>query len=198
MAVSEKAVEFLGNSLATGRPVPGQSLTNSPEDKYKWESPPEFTSTREATTYVFGLVTVPATTTNLLMSVTNGVGIVDLASIILYSGFLEGKWNPDLMTLLMETTMYMIMALAEKAEIDYVIETGDDEKPNEMSADKEVEMIKNGISSLDNMKQQATQQLNDKVIPQEVKEMIDSTELSPSLLEKVKSNPNSSLLGKGE
>ena len=198
MAVSEKAVEFLGNSLATGRPVPGQSLTNSPEDKYKWESPPEVTSTREATTYVFGLVTVPATATNLLMSVTNGVGIVDLASIILYSGFLEGKWNPDLMTLLMEPTMYMIMALAEKAEIDYVIETGDDENPKEMSADKEVEMIKNGISSLDNMKQQATQQLNDKVIPQEVKEMIDSTELSPSLLEKVKSNPNSSLLGKGE
>ena len=145
MAVSEKAIEFLGNSLDKGRATPGQSLTNSPDNKYKWESPPEFTSTREATTYVFGLVTVPATTTNLLMSVTNGVGIVDLASIILYSGFLEGKWNPDLMTLLMEPTMYMIMALAEKAEIDYVIETGDDEKPKEMSADKEVEILKKAV-----------------------------------------------------
>ena len=198
MAVSEKATEFLGNSLATGRPVPGQSLTNSPEQPYKWEQPPEFVNTNEATTYVFGLLTEPETTSNLLMSVMNGVGIIDLASIVLYSGFLEGKWNPDLMTLLMEPTMYMIMALAEKADIEYQIEAGESEQPIEMSPDKEINMLKGGISELDNMKKKATQQINEKVIPQEVKEMIDTTELSPSLLEKVKSNPSSSLLGKGE
>ena len=198
MAVSEKAIEFLGNSLSTGRAVPGQSLTNSPEDKYKWESPPEFTNSREASMYVFQAVTVPEATANLLISVINGVSIIDLASIILYSGFLEGKWNPDLMTILMEPTMYMIMALAEKAEIDYVLETGDDEKPKQMSSDKEVEIIKSGINEFDNLKKQAAQQINKNVIPKEVQEMIDNTELSPSLLEKVKSNPSSSLLGKGE
>ena len=198
MAVSEKAVEFLGNSLATGRPVPGQSLTNSPDNKYKWESPPEFTNHKEASMYIFETITVPDTTSNLLISVINGVGVVDLASIILYSGFLEGKWNPDLMTLLMEPTMYMIMALAEKAEIDYTLESGEDELPKKMNPNKELEMVKRGISSFDNMKQKAAQQINEKVIPQEVKEMIETTELSPSLLEKVKSNPNSSLLGKGE
>ena len=48
-----------------------------------------------------------------------------IASITLYSGFLEGKWNPDLMVMLMEPTMYMIMALAEKAEIPYQLEAGD-------------------------------------------------------------------------
>jgi hypothetical protein len=198
MAVSEKAVEFLGNSLNTGRPVPGQSLTNSPEDKYKWESPPEFTNHKEASMYVFETVTVPETTANLLISVINGVSIIDLASIILYSGFLEGKWNPDLMTLLMEPTMYMIMALAEKAEIDYVLDAGEDEQPRQMSPDKEVEIMKRGINEFDNIKKQAAQQINKNVIPQEVQEMIDNTELSPSLLEKVKSNPSSSLLGKGE
>ena len=198
MAVSEKAVEFLGNSLATGKAIPGQSLTNSPDTKYKWESPPEFTNHKEASMYIFETITVPDTTSNLLISVINGVGVVDLASIILYSGFLEGKWNPDLMTLLMEPTMYMIMALAEKAEIDYTLESGEDELPKKMNPNKELEMVKGGISSLDNMKQKAAQQINEKVIPQEVKEMIETTELSPSLLEKVKSNPNSSLLGKGE
>jgi hypothetical protein len=198
MAVSEKAVEFLGNSLNTGRPVPGQSLTNSPEDKYKWESPPEFTNHKEASMYVFETVTVPETTANLLISVINGVSIIDLASIILYSGFLEGKWNPDLMTLLMEPTMYMIMALAEKAEIDYVLDAGEDEQPRQMSPDKEVEIMKRGINEFDNIKKQAAQQINKNVIPQEVQEMIDNTELSPSLLEKVKSNPSSSLLGNGE
>jgi hypothetical protein len=198
MAVSEKAVEFLGNSLNRGRPVPGQSLTNSPEDKYKWESPPEFTNHKEASMYVFETVTVPETTANLLISVINGVSIIDLASIILYSGFLEGKWNPDLMTLLMEPTMYMIMALAEKAEIDYVLDAGEDEQPRQMSPDKEVEIMKRGINEFDNIKKQAAQQINKNVIPQEVQEMIDNTELSPSLLEKVKSNPSSSLLGNGE
>ena len=197
MAVSEKAVEFLGNSLNTGRPVPGQSLTNSPEDKYKWESPPEFTNHKEASMYVFETVTVPETTANLLISVINGVSIIDLASIILYSGFLEGKWNPDLMTLLMEPTMYMIMALAEKAEIDYVLDAGEDEQPRQMSPDKEVEIMKRGINEFDNIKKQAAQQINKNVIPQKVQEMIDNTELSPSLLEKVKSNPSSSLLGNG-
>jgi len=198
MAVSDKAVEFLENSLDTGRPVPGQSLTNSPEQPYKWEQPPEFVNTNEATTYVFGLLTEPETTSNLLMSVMNGVGIIDLASIVLYSGFLEGKWNPDLMTLLMEPTMYMIMALAEKADIEYQMESGESEQPIEMSPDKEINMLKGGISELDNMKKQATQQVNEKVVPQNIQEMIEETELSPSLLEKVKSKPSSSLLGKGE
>ena len=198
MAVSEKAIEFLGNSLATGKAIPGQSLTNSQEQPYKWEQPTEFVNSKEASLYIFETITVPETTSNLLLSVINGVGVIDLASIILYSGFLEGKWNPDLMTLLMEPTMYMIMALAEKAEIEYVLDSGENEQPKEMSPDKEINMLKGGISELDNMKKKATQQINEKVIPQEVKEMIDTTELSPSLLEKVKSNPSSSLLGKGE
>ena len=75
--------------------------------------------------YVFETLTVPETTTNVLLSLSNGVGVMDIASIILYSGFLEGKWNPDLMTLLMEPTMYMVMALAEKANIDFDLEAGD-------------------------------------------------------------------------
>ena len=131
MAVSEKAVEFLGNSLNTGRPVPGQSLTNSPEDKYKWESPPEFTNHKEASMYVFETVTVPETTANLLISVINGVSIIDLASIILYSGFLEGKWNPDLLLLLIEPVAYMIMALAEIADIEIIIDNDDETNPDE-------------------------------------------------------------------
>ena len=35
-----------------------------------------------------------------------------------YVGFREGKWNPDLMMMLIEPFMYLLMALAEKAGID--------------------------------------------------------------------------------
>jgi len=198
MAVSDKAVEFLGNSLDTGRPIPGQSLTNSPDQPYKWEQPSEFVNTSEATTYVFGILTEPETTTNLLLSVSNGVSIVDLASIVLYSGFLEGKWNPDLMTLLMEPTMFMIMALAEKADIEYQMEAGDIEQPTEMSSDKQLGLLKEGINELDNMKNKAVSNINPRVIPENVREMVEEVELSPSLLEKVKTVSNKSLLSKGE
>ena len=198
MAVSEKAIEFLGNSLATGKAIPGQSLTNSPDNKYKWERPPEFTNVKEASMYVLETLTVPDTVSNLLNSVANGVGIIDLASIVLYSGFLEGKWNPDTMTLLMEPTMYMIMALSEKAEIEYVIESGDDERPKEMSPSKQLSNINQGINEFDKLRNQSTQKVSAQVIPQDIKQMIEETELPSSLLDQVKSNTTPSLLNKEE
>ena len=43
----------------------------------------------------------------------------------------------------MEPTMYMVMAFAEKADIDYNLEAGDDEAPVEMSAESQaVETIR--------------------------------------------------------
>ena len=115
MAISEKATNFMGSSLAKGKAIAGQSLTNSPDQPYNWERPAEHSNPNEAMMYVFETLTVPETTANILLSISNGVGVIDIASITLYSGFLEGKWNPDTMLLLMEPTMYMIMALAEKA-----------------------------------------------------------------------------------
>jgi hypothetical protein len=195
MAISEKAVEFLGNSLATGKAVPGQSLTNSPEQPYKWEQPPEFVNTKEASLYVFSVLTTPETVPNLLESVANGVGIVDLASIVLYSGFLEGKWNPDLMTLLMEPTMYMIMALAEKANIKYVVDTGDDEKEPEITGEQQEKTFKRGLTALEEIKNQTVNRINPQTIPVEVREQIEQIELPKGLLEK-QDQPNS-LLSKG-
>ena len=184
MAISEKAVEFLGNSLATGKAVPGQSLTNSPEQPYKWEQPPEFVNTKEASLYVFSVLTTPETVPNLLESVANGVGVVDLASIVLYSGFLEGKWNPDLMTLLMEPTMYMIMALAEKANIKYVVDTGDDDKEPEITGDQQEKTFKRGLTALEEIKNQTVNRINPQTIPVEVRQQIEQIELPKGLLEK--------------
>lgn len=198
MAVSEKAINFIQGSLNTGRAIPGQSLTNSPDQQYKWEQPTEYTNPREAMLYVFETLTVPETTTNILLSLSNGVGVVDIASITLYAGFLEGKWNPDVMLLLMEPTMYMVMALAEKAGIPYNLEAGDDETPVEMSPDKQVATLEKGINELDKMKQVAASRVNPQSVPEEVRKVIEETELSPSLLEKVEEKTNTSLLAKEE
>ena len=199
MAVSEKAINFIQGSLEKGRPIPGQSLTNAPDQPYNWEKPAEYTNPKEAMLYVFETLTVPETTTNLLLSLSNGVGVIDIASITLYSGFLEGKWSPDLMLLLMEPTMYMIMALAEKADIPYSLEAGDDEAPVEMSPEKQLKTIESGISELDKMRQVAAQRVSPMSVPKEVREVIEETELSPSLLQRVEEETQSkSLLGREE
>ena len=199
MAVSEKAINFIQGGLERGKAIPGQSLTNDPSQPYNWEKPSEYTNPREAMLYVFESLTVPETTTNILLSLDNGVGVIDIASITLYSGFLEGKWNPDLMMLLMEPTMYMIMALAEKADIPYSLEAGDDEAPVEMSPDRQIEKLEQGINELDKMKQVAAGRVSPQSVPQDVREIIEKTELSPSLLERVKEETQSkSLLGREE
>ena len=199
MAVSEKAINFIQGGLERGKAIPGQSLTNSPDQPYNWERPSEYTNPREAMMYVFESLTVPETTTNILLSLDNGVGVIDIASITLYSGFLEGKWNPDLMMLLMEPTMYMIMALAEKADIPYSLEAGDAKAPVEMSPDRQIEKLEQGTNELDKMKQVAAGRVSPQSVPQDVREIIEETELSPSLLERVKEQTQSkSLLGREE
>ena len=199
MAVSEKAINFIQGSLERGKAIPGQSLTNDPSQPYNWEKPAEYTNPREAMLYVFETLTVPETTTNILLSLSNNVGVIDIASITLYSGFLEGKWSPDLMLLLMEPTMYMVMALAEKADIPYSLEAGDDEAPVEMSPNEQVATLEQGINELDKMKQVAASRVSPQSVPQDVREVIEETELSPSLLERVKEQTQSkSLLGREE
>jgi hypothetical protein len=196
MATSEKAVQFMQGNMERGRPIPGQSLTNSTEEPYNWEKPAEYTNSKEAMLFLFESLTVPETTSNILLSLNKGVGVIDIASITLYTGFTEGKWNPDLMMLLMEPTMYMIMALAEKAEIEYVMDAEDEIEEEEILGDKAVKEIEKGIGSLDAIRKQAAQRVSPQSVPQEVREIIEKTNIEPSILERVEQEQSKSLLSK--
>ena len=134
-----KGIEALANN--TGRPIPGQSLTNNPDEPRPFETPPEFTNFKEALDYTVGELLEKDTYMSIMAAVGDGVPILDLVMQITYVGFRDGRWNPDLMMLLMEPTMYMIMALAEKAEIDYQLEAGDNDRPTTMDPDKQIEKI---------------------------------------------------------
>ena len=64
--------------------------------------------------------------------VRNDVPVGDIAQVVLTDGFQKGLWNLDLMLLLMEPTMYMIIAFAEKAGIqDYVTYEGEQDDPSD-------------------------------------------------------------------
>ena len=192
MAISEQAVKFKQESMERGQAVPGQSLTNSPDEKYQWEKAPEFTNPRETMLYVFETLTVPETTENILLSLNKGVSVIDIASITLYSGFIEGKWNPDLMMILMEPTMYMVMALAEKANIKYILEAGDNDD-EELDAETENKIYSDGIASLQEIKKQAVSKVNPQTVPEEIKKMIEEKNIEPSLLERIGNKKPTSL-----
>tara|TARA_B100001939_G_scaffold260570_1_gene227586 strand:+ start:2290 stop:2886 length:597 start_codon:yes stop_codon:yes gene_type:complete len=198
MAITKEATDFMQQSLDVGRPIPGQSLTNSPEQPYNWEKPAEYTNPKEAMLYTFEILTEPETTANILLSISKGISVIDIASIILYQGFIEGKWNPDLMTLLMEPTMYMIMALAEKAEIKYKLDSADDDDVEEILGDKAVAAVEKEVNNLDAIRRKAVQRVSPQSVPEDVREVIEQTKIQPSLLEQVKQEQNNSLLSKGE
>jgi hypothetical protein len=196
--MTEKAAQFVQGNMERGRAIPGQSLTNDPSQPYNWEKAPEFTNSKEAMLYVFENLTVPETTANILLSLSKGIGVIDIASITLYTGFTEGKWNPDLMMLLMEPTMYMVMALAEKAELDFVMDSAEEVGEEEILGDKAIQQIEEGIGSLDAMRKQAAQRVSPQSVPQEVREVIEEAKIEPSILEKVEQVKSNSLLAREE
>ena len=195
--LNQNQVDFLSHQLQTGKSIPGQSLTNDPKTPYPWEKPPEFVNINEASDYMFQTIFDPDVASNVLISINNGVGVFDLASIILYTGFLEGKWNPDLMMLLAEPTMFMIIALCEKADLEYKLESV--EEPEEMSPDTQIEKLKEGTTYLKSLRKKVESGVSDNAVTPELKEQIDETSLPTSLLDKANTNrDNNSLLSKGD
>ena len=194
MQISENATNFLERNMTAGRAIPGQSLTNSPETPHRWEQPPEFSEPHKAMLQIFETITEKESLSNILLSLSKKVSVVDLSSIILYSGFIEGKWNPDLMTLLMEPTMYMIMYLGDKANLDYSMDSRQENNVDEASGEEQLKRI---TSSLDELKQVAADRVSPMSVTPEIKEELEAVELPTSLLDRVETEPaNDSLLSR--
>ena len=109
-----------------GRPIPGQSLTTNPENPAPYEKPPEYTNVHEATMYLWDTVTEDETYVALMTGVSKGVPVMNIVEVMLFGGFNSGKWNPDLMMMLAEPLAYMIIALAERLDLDIRIDGEDD------------------------------------------------------------------------
>ena len=119
--------DYLNVITNTGRPIPGQSLTSDPSNPAPYEKPPEYTTIHEASEFLFEKFIEEETYADLMSLLDDGMPIMDIVQTTLFTGFSEGKWNPDLMMLLIEPTAYMLLALAERAEIDPIIYRGEEE-----------------------------------------------------------------------
>ena len=190
---SQEGLDNLVNLSSKGGPIPGQSLTNNPENPYPWETPPDFTNPREALDDVVGSIMQPEAMKNIVSALAQGAAVADLGTAILYAKFNEGKISPDAMMLLAEPVMYTIMAIGEEANIKYNIEGNDldefDDEDDKEDFDNKVNEFRNVLSDI---KKGATKNIEPS--------KIDSNVVSESILAQVKEKGPEikSLLSKGE
>lgn len=124
--------------MTQDQPVPGQSLTQDPEQKLPYERPPEFTDQRKFTDYLFLELTDPDRLPTFLDVIRNQVPVEVIAQKVLQTQFKKGKISVDLLMLMIEPTMYMIISLASYANIEPIIapdlEDEDEESRDDMTA----------------------------------------------------------------
>ena len=161
-----------------GKPIPGQSLTSNPDEPRPFEGPPEFTNFKEALDYTVGELLEEEAYMSIVSAIDDGVPIIDLVMQITYVGFREGKWNPDLMMMLVEPLIYTLMALAEKADIEYRIDSDDDDDDNLFE-----EKAKN-IADVAAAKLKEKDVVPSGIIPSEIMRQIEATEVPEGLLSK--------------
>ena len=198
-------INAMGGSTPFERPIPGQSLTNDPDTKYPWEQPPKYTDVTSATIDIVADSYEKETYEMIALTLADGMPVGSLASMILQAGFQEGKWNPDLMMLLIEPTMYILAAIAEQCGIDYLLYEGDsyesydeDDEANEQKSLEVLGKIKQDSSDRLKFKDLKPNKITKESVPQETLEMIENFEPPQelvSLLERRKEeNKNNSLL----
>lgn len=181
--------------INTGKPIPGQSLTNDPDTSYPWENPPEFTNFREALNFIAEELLVEEVYVPIVIGMGQGVPIADITVQMLQRGFQEGKWNPDLFMMLMEPVMYLLMALAEKAGVDYRL-TGDEEEDLDPEDEDDIAKMR-----ADNLAKYATSKVEEGkvpagVLPPEIMEDVQELEIPQGLLSRPQQEE--SLLQRGE
>ena len=91
-------------------PVPGQSFTDKPGN-YPWEHPPQYTDTSEAADYVWDKISEPQFAKQIIAMLDAGIPVEAIGRIIIFTGFAEGKWSPDVAFIIAEPIMKMIAAV---------------------------------------------------------------------------------------
>tara|TARA_Y100000114_G_C11745994_1_gene321598 strand:+ start:428 stop:928 length:501 start_codon:yes stop_codon:yes gene_type:complete len=100
-------------------PIPGQSLTDTPGN-YPWEHPPQFTDPEEATEFIWQTLHTEQFLEQVIGMLDAGVPVEAIARVIVFGGFVEGKFTPDVGFLITEPVMKMLMAIGVRAGINNI------------------------------------------------------------------------------
>ena len=185
--------------VSAGKPIPGQSLTTNPDAPRPFEGPTEYTKFKDALDYVAAELLQEEVYTQVVLALGDGVSVTDMATQIGYVGFREGKWNPDLMLLLMEPLMYLLMSLCEKAGIEYRVDSEDD--GDDESEESILEQKAKNIAEVAKAKIAESSGVPEGALPQNIVAQVEAIEMpQESLLAQPaqpEAQPQESLLDRG-
>ena len=97
-------------------PIPGESLTKTPGNA-AWENPPQYVNVDEASEYIWEKLHEEKFLDQVVSFLSNDVPIEAVARMILFGGFVEGKWTADVAILLSEIIFKQIMAIGMNAGV---------------------------------------------------------------------------------
>ena len=182
--------------------IPGQSLTNSPENNYEWEKPPQYSSVKEAREAIFLNLLEPKTLRSVQELMITETPVNTIAEVVLTDGFRKGKFNPDMMLNLLEPTMYMLMAIAEKSGIEPIVDgDGPDDEDDEGTVQKVIEERNTFMKEGGRFRDARVKTIQPTSVGRDIKERLENLnveKVQQSILQKPKPELQSSesLLGK--
>lgn len=103
-------------------PIPGESLTATPGNAL-WQHPPQHTDLDQALSEVWERLMQPKQCAKLLTLLEAGVPAQAVADVILFAGFGQGMWNPDLAILMAKPVWAMVAAIGHRAKINFKLKT---------------------------------------------------------------------------
>ena len=157
---------FFKAGTSFNKPIPGQSLMSDPDKPMPFEKAPLYTDRTDVLENFFEMLTEPKVYDGLLDSLETGITVMDVVQTLLYQGFRQGDFNPDMMLLVAEPLAYMIAALAERADVDFIISEDDEDDEDD---EEDLPVLSEKLSNIKNP------QMDDK-FPEELKTKIDNVE----------------------
>lgn len=173
-------LEFISNHIGEKQEIPGASLTNDPDKPYPWEQPPKFANPREALDDMYYMLSQPEVAKDVATGLSNGLSVMDLTSLFIFTGFVSGKFTPDVGLLISEPTAYFIMGLGEMANIEYKIEDDDTDLDEFLEEDFSAKLME--ANNMERLKQLGNKNnISKDDIPADIQKELEER-VEPSLL----------------
>jgi len=133
-------------------PIPGQSLTDTPGNA-PWEHPPQMTDPEEILDGLYDKITDGEFTEQLIAMLDAGVPVEAVVRVMVFSGFTQGKFTPDVGLMIVEPLMKLVAAVGIRAGVSKLKISLEDLSNNKFLKDmaelkasnQEMEQISEGI-----------------------------------------------------
>ena len=97
-------------------PIPGQSLTDEPGN-YPWEHAPKNTDPETIVNDLFMRMTQPEALQEILVMLDAGIPVEAIVRVMVFTGFAEGEFNPDVGFVIIEPLMEAVATIGLRAGV---------------------------------------------------------------------------------